>query len=102
MKNCGQLISGYGAPGKGNTVLNYCSIRTNFLDYTVDRNPYEHGKYLPRMHVPIFPTDRIAGTKPNCVLILLWNLKDEIMGQMAYTRDWGAKFVAPIPELSIL
>jgi SAM-dependent methyltransferase len=95
-------VVGYGAPGKGNTLLNYCGIRTDFLDYTVDRNPYKQGKYLPGTHIPIFAPEKIAETKPDYVLILPWNLRQEITRQLAYIRDWGAKFVVPIPEVSIL
>jgi SAM-dependent methyltransferase len=101
-KSLGKSIAGYGAPGKGNTLLNYCGIRTDFLDYTVDRNPYKQGKFLPGTHIPIFPPEKIAETKPDYVLILPWNLKDEITAQLAYVHDWGAKFVVPIPEVSIL
>lgn len=101
-KDEGKAIVGYGAPGKGNTLLNYCGIRTDFLDYTVDRNPYKQGKYLPGTHIPIFAPEEIAKTKPDYVLILPWNLKDEIMIQMAHIRAWGAKFIVAIPELSIL
>jgi SAM-dependent methyltransferase len=101
-KSCGKSLAGYGAPGKGNTLLNYCGIRTDFLDYTVDRNPYKQGKYLPGTHIPIFPPDKIAETKPDYVLILPWNLKDEITSQLAYIRGWGAKFVVPIPEVSVI
>jgi SAM-dependent methyltransferase len=101
-KSRGKSLAGYGAPGKGNTLLNYCGIRTDFLDYTVDRNPYKQDKYLPGTHIPIFPPEKIAETKPDYVLILPWNLKDEIMNQLAYIRDWGAKFVVPIPEVSVL
>jgi len=101
-KSCGKSLAGYGAPGKGNTLLNYCGIRTDFLDYTVDRNPYKQGKYLPGTHIPICPPGKIAETKPDYVLILPWNLKDEIMAQLAYIRDWGARFVVPIPEVSII
>jgi SAM-dependent methyltransferase len=101
-KNCGRSIAGYGAPGKGNTLLNYCGIGTDFLDYTVDRNPYKQGKYLPGSHIPIFPPDELAKTKPDYVMILPWNLKDEIANQLAYTRSWGARFVVPIPEVSII
>jgi SAM-dependent methyltransferase len=100
-KSNGKSLAGYGAPGKGNTLLNYCGIRADFLDYTVDRNPYKHGKYLPGTHIPIFPPERIFETKPDYVLILPWNLKDEIMSQLADIRSWGAKFVVPIPEVSI-
>ena len=92
-------IVGYGAPGKGNTLLNYCGIRTDFLDYTVDRNPYKQGKFLPGTHIPIFHPDRIFETKPDYVFILPWNLKDEIVQQMAGIRKWGGQFVVPIPSV---
>jgi SAM-dependent methyltransferase len=101
-KSCGKSIAGYGAPGKGNTLLNFCGIRTDFLDYTVDRNPYKQGKYLPGTHIPIFPPEKIAETKPDYVLILPWNLKDEITAQLAYVRDWGGKLILPIPEVSVV
>src|SRR5215813_10476459 len=101
-KSQGKTIVGYGAPGKGNTLLNYCGIRTDFLDYTVDRNPYKHGKYLPGTHIPIFSPEKIGETKPDYVLILPWNLKDEITDQLAYIRAWGGKFVVPVPEVSII
>jgi SAM-dependent methyltransferase len=100
-KNCGKSLAGYGAPGKGNTLLNYCGIRADILDYTVDRNPYKQGKYLPGTHIRIFPPEKIGETKPDYVLILPWNLKDEIMAQLAYIRDWDARFVVPIPEVSV-
>jgi 2-polyprenyl-3-methyl-5-hydroxy-6-metoxy-1,4-benzoquinol methylase len=102
VKSRGKSLAGYGAPGKGNTLLNYCGIRTDFLDYTVDRNPYKQGKYLPGTHIPIFPPEKIAQTRPDYVLVLPWNLKDEIMAQLAYIRDWGAKFVIPIPEVLVI
>jgi SAM-dependent methyltransferase len=94
-------IAGYGAPGKGNTLLNYCGIRTDFVEYTVDRNPYKHGKYLPGTHIPIFSPDRIRETRPDYVLILPWNLTDEIVQQLNYVRAWGAQFVVPIPTLKV-
>lgn len=94
-------IVGYGAPGKGNTLLNYCGIRSDFLDYTVDRNPYKQGKFLPGTHIAIFHPNKIKQTKPDYVLILPWNLKDEIMEQLSYIRNWGGKFVLPIPEVKI-
>ena len=97
IKNSGRSIVGYGAPGKGNTLLNYCGIRTDFLDYTVDRNPYKQGKYTPGTHIPIYHPDRIRETKPDYLFILPWNLKNEIMDQMAYVREWGGKFIVPIP-----
>jgi SAM-dependent methyltransferase len=95
-------VCGYGAPGKGNTLLNYCGIRTDFLDYTVDRNPYKHGKFTPGTHVPIFPPDKIRETRPDYVFILPWNFKDEIMRQMSYIRDWDGQFIVPIPEVKVL
>jgi SAM-dependent methyltransferase len=101
LKRQGKIIAGYGAPGKGNTLLNYCGIRHDFLDYTVDRNPYKQGKFLPGTHVPILSPDRIRETKPDYVLILPWNFKDEIMQQISYIREWGAKFIVPIPEARI-
>lgn len=100
-KRAGKRVVGYGAPGKGNTLLNYCGIRTDFLDYTVDRNPYKHGKFLPGTHIPVLPPERIAETRPDYLLILPWNLKDEIMEQMAFIRSWGGRFVVPIPEVRI-
>jgi hypothetical protein len=101
-KREGKSIAGYGAPGKGNTLLNYCGVRTDFLDYTVDRNVHKQGKFLPGTHIPIFHPDRIRETKPDYVLILPWNLKDEIRQQMAYVHEWGGKLVVPIPEVEIL
>jgi hypothetical protein len=100
-KNAGKSIAGYGAPGKGNTLLNYCGIRTDFIDYTVDRNPYKQGMYLPGTRIPIFAPEKIAETKPDYVLILPWNLRQEIATQLAYARDWGAKFVVPIPDVTV-
>jgi SAM-dependent methyltransferase len=100
-RRSGKTVVGYGAPGKGNTLLNYCGIRTDFLDYTVDRNPYKHGKFLPGTHIPIFPPEKIGATRPDYVLILPWNFKDEIMQQMAHIREWGGHFVVPIPELKV-
>jgi SAM-dependent methyltransferase len=100
-KNEGKSIAGYGAPGKGNTLLNYCGVRTDFIDYTVDRNPYKQGMYLPGTRIPIFAPDKIAATRPDYVMILPWNLREEIAGQLGYVRDWGAKFVVPIPEVTV-
>jgi hypothetical protein len=97
----GKKVAGYGAPGKGNTLLNYCGIRTDFLDYTVDRNPYKQGKFLPGTHIPIFHPDKIKDTRPDYVMILPWNFKDEIMQQMASIRDWGGQFLVPIPEVKV-
>ncbi len=94
-------IVGYGAPGKGNTLLNYCGIRSDFIDYTVDRNPYKHGKYTPGTHIPIYDPGKIKETRPDYILIFPWNLRTEIMTQLAYTREWAAQFVVPIPEVMV-
>ena len=94
----GCTIVGYGAPGKGNTLLNYCGIRTDMLDFTVDRNPYKQGKFLPGTHIPIFHPDKIRDARPDYVLILPWNFKDEIVEQLSFIREWGGKFIVPIPE----
>ena len=100
-KRKGKSIAGYGAPGKGNTLLNYCGIRSDFLDYTVDRSTYKQGKFLPGTHIPIYSPDKIRETKPDYVLILPWNFKDEIMEQVSYIREWGGQFVVPIPEATV-
>jgi SAM-dependent methyltransferase len=100
-KRRGKSIAGYGAPGKGNTLLNYCGIRTDFLDYTVDRNPYKHGRFTPGTHIPIHPPEKILETQPDYVLILPWNLKDEIMEQMSAVQAWGGQFVVPIPDVKV-
>jgi SAM-dependent methyltransferase len=100
-KREGKAIVGYGAPGKGNTLLNFCGIRTDFLDYTVDRNPYKQGKFLPGTHIPIYDPIKILETKPDYVLILPWNFKDEIMEQMDIIRTWGGQFLVPIPEVKV-
>lgn len=97
----GKSVVGYGAPGKGNTLLNYCGIRTDLLDYTVDRSPHKQGKFLPGTHLPIHHPDRIKETRPDFVLILPWNLKTEIKRQLAFIRDWGGRFVVPIPEVQV-
>lgn len=101
-KEEGKTICGYGAPGKGNTLLNYCGIGTDFLDFTVDRNPYKHGKFTPGMHIPIRPVEAIDETRPDYLLILPWNLKEEITAQMRHIGDWGGKFIVPIPEAAII
>jgi len=100
-KREGKSIAGYGAPGKGNTLLNYCGIRTDFLEYTVDRSSYKQGKFLPGTHIPIYSPEKIEETKPDYVLILPWNFKDEIMAQMSHIRKWGGQFVTPIPEVKV-
>ena len=102
LKNRGKSIVGYGAPGKGNTLLNYCGIRTDLLSYTVDRSPHKQGRYTPGTHIPILTPDRIRETRPDYVFILPWNLKDEICSQMSFVREWGGQFIVPIPEPQIL
>jgi len=101
-KEDGKTVAGYGAPAKGNTLLNFCGIRTDLLDYTVDLSPHKQGLFLPGSRVPIFTPAKISETKPDYVLILPWNLQDEIMAQMGHIRDWGGRFVVPIPELKVL
>lgn len=98
----GKTIVGYGAPAKGNTLLNYCGIGTDFIDYTVDLNPHKQGLYLPGTHIPIFHPDTIQRTKPDYVLILPWNLKEEIIEQMGFIGEWGGQFVVPIPEVQVI
>ncbi|NVO32555.1 class I SAM-dependent methyltransferase [Hymenobacter lapidiphilus] len=100
-KRAGKTVAGYGAPGKGNTLLNYCGIRTDFIDYTVDLNPHKQGNFLPGTRIPILEPQHIAETRPDFLLILPWNLRAEIMEQMAYIRDWGGQFVVPIPEVQV-
>ncbi|WP_447979309.1 methyltransferase domain-containing protein [Candidatus Nitrospira bockiana] len=101
-KEQGKTIVGYGAPAKGNTLLNYCGVRTDFLDYTVDRSPHKQRLLLPGTRIPIHDPERIRATKPDFVLILPWNLKDEIIEQLAFIRRWGGRFVVPIPQVTVL
>ena len=101
-KRAGKRVVGYGAPGKGNTLLNYCGIRTDFLDFTVDRSPYKQGKFLPGTQIPIRHPDAIREVRPDYVLILPWNLRDEIATQLAYVREWGGQLVVPIPRVEVL
>jgi len=96
-----ESIVGYGAPAKGNTLLNYCGIRSDFIDYTVDRSPHKQGNFLPGTHIPIFHPEKIRETKPKYVLILPWNLREEIMTQMEYIREWSGQFITPIPEVHV-
>jgi SAM-dependent methyltransferase len=101
-RRAGRRVAGYGAPGKGNTLLNYCGIRADLVEYTVDRNPYKQGKYLPGSRIPIYAPDHIRATRPDYLLILPWNLREEIMAQMADIRAWGGQFVVPIPRVAVL
>jgi SAM-dependent methyltransferase len=98
----GRTAVGYGAPGKGNTLLNHCGIRSDLLAYTVDRSPFKQGKYLPGTHIPIFSPERLADTKPDYILVLPWNLRTELIEQLSYVRQWGAQLVFPIPEIEIV
>jgi SAM-dependent methyltransferase len=100
LKEAGKTICAYGAPGKGNTLLNYCAIGTDFIDFAVDRNPYKHGRFTPGMHIPIKPVEELAEARPDYVLILPWNLKTEIVAQMRSIGDWGGKFIVPIPNVA--
>ncbi len=102
-KRDGATIAGYGAPGKANTLLNYCGIGTDFIDYLVDRNPYKHGRYTPGMHIPIHPPERLAETRPSHIVIMPWNLRDEITAQLDYARTgWGARLVVAIPRVEVI
>lgn len=100
-KEKGKRVVGYGAPAKGNTLLNYCGIRTDFIDYTVDRSPHKQGHFLPGVHIPIYEPERVRATRPDYLLILPWNIREEVMHQMNYIREWGGKFVVPIPEVRV-
>lgn len=102
LKKAGKSICAYGAPGKGNTLLNYCAIGTDFIDFAVDRNPYKHGRFTPGMHIPIRPVEAIAEARPDYLLILPWNLKTEIVAQMKGIADWGGKFIVPIPHVTVV
>ena len=98
----GLVVAGYGAPGKGNTLLNFCGVREDLIRFTVDRNPYKQGRYLPGTHIPIDHPDRIDRERPDLIVVLPWNLRDEIMTQLDHVRAWGARFVLPIPEPEIV
>ena len=98
----GKTVAGYGAPGKGNTLLNHCGIRSDLLEYTVDRSPVKQGQFLPGTHIPIHPPERLAQTRPDYILILPWNLREEISAQLSYVREWGGRLVVPIPALETI
>ena len=98
----GRSVAGYGAPGKGNTLLNHCGIRSDLLSYTVDRSPVKQGKFLPGTHIPIYAPERLAETRPDYILVLPWNLREEISRQLSYAGSWGGRLVFPIPELQIV
>lgn len=98
----GKTVAGYGAPAKGNTLLNYCGVRTDFLDYTVDASPHKQGRFLPGTRIPIFAPSKLKETRPDYILILPWNLREEIIGQAAFAREWGARFVVPVPQVEVI
>jgi hypothetical protein len=102
LKRQGKRIAGYGAPGKGNTLLNYCGIGRDFIDYTVDRSPHKQGNYLPGSRLPILAPEVIWSDRPDYVFILPWNLKDEIVAQEAGIRAWGGKFIVPLPHVAVI
>ena len=102
LKKSGKTIAAYGAAAKGNTLLNYCGIGRGYIDYVVDRSPYKQGRYLPGSHIPIEAPDRMRETKPDYVLVLPWNIKDEIMEQMRYIREWNGRFIIPIPKIQVI
>jgi hypothetical protein len=101
-RRTGKTVVGYGAPGKGNTLLNYCGIRPDLLPYTVDRNPYKHGRFTPGTRIPVLPPERIAADRPDFVLVLPWNLRAELTEQLSYVREWGGRLVFPIPTLEVV
>ena len=101
-KRAGKTVAAYGAAAKGMTLLNYCGIRGDMVDYIVDKNPYKQGRFAPGVHVPIHGPERLAQTRPDYVLILPWNLRDEVTEQMKSIRDWGGRFVVAIPKVQVL
>src|SRR5690606_8836929 len=102
IKERGESVAAYGAAGKGNTLLNYCGIGRDFLDFVADRNPYKIGKYTPGTHIPVLDPKEIAERRPQHILILPWNLKAEIMSQLSYVSEWGADFIVPIPTVEVV
>jgi hypothetical protein len=101
-KRKGKKVAAYGAAAKGNTLLNYCGIKSDMIDFVVDANPHKQGKYLPASHIPVLTETYLNESKPDYILILPWNLKEEIVNQLNYVRSWGAQFVVPIPTLEVL
>jgi hypothetical protein len=98
----GKTVAAYGAPGKGNTLLNHCGVRADQIKFAVDRNPFKHNKFLPGTHIPIFPPERLAEERPDYVLVMPWNLRDEITRQIDYVADWGGRLVVALPKLEVL
>jgi hypothetical protein len=100
-QRAGKRVAGYGAPGKGNTLLNHCGIRSDLIEFTVDRNPHKHGLFLPGTHIPIHPVERLAGERPDYIVIMPWNLRAEIATQLEYVRDWGGQLVVSLPQFEV-
>ena len=101
-KKAGKKVAAYGAAAKGNTLLNYCGIKNDMIEFVVDASPHKQNKFLPASHIPVVEEEQLKQGKPDYIIILPWNLKEEIIGQLSYVRDWGAKFVIPIPELQVI
>jgi len=101
-KESGRKVAAYGAAAKGNTLLNYCGIKKDLIAFVVDLSPYKQGKFLPGSHIPVVNEERIKRYKPDYILILPWNIKEEIMAQLSYVREWGGKFVVPIPHVHVI
>jgi SAM-dependent methyltransferase len=97
----GKRVVAYGAPGKGNTLLNHCGIRSDLVEFSVDRNPFKHGRFLPGTHIPIHPVEALAEARPDYVLVMPWNLRREISAQLEYVREWGGRLVVALPELEV-
>jgi hypothetical protein len=101
VKSAKKTVAAYGAAAKGNTLLNYCGIRGDFIDYVVDRNPHKQGLFTPGTHIPVYAPEKISETRPDYILILPWNLKNEVINQLGEIRSWGGKFIVPIPSLQV-
>lgn len=101
-KEAGKTVAGYGAAAKGNTLLNYCGVKKDLITFVVDKSPYKQGKFLPASHIPVVSEDYIKKNKPDYIMILPWNIKNEVMEQLAYIKDWNGKFITAIPELEVL
>ena len=101
-KSSGRKVAAYGAAAKGNTLLNYCGIKKDLIDFVVDISPYKQGKFLPASHISVLPEEEIKLKKPDFILILPWNIKDEIINQLYYVKEWGCRFVVPLPKLEII
>jgi hypothetical protein len=102
IRNTNYTVFAYGAAAKGNTLLNYCGIKPDLIPYVIDKSIYKRGTYLPGSHIPVMGEDIIRESKPDYILILPWNLKDEIMQQLSYIREWNGHFIIPIPEVTVL